>query len=113
VALIEEVTEEGERYYAVVFAGLPGTQLEVDELDEAKYRAWGRALGMLHRAAQTFPPHPARPRWYDEIRAALRGLPPDETVVAHVLASGLAWPRCCRLTTIATASSMVISSLIV
>jgi Ser/Thr protein kinase RdoA (MazF antagonist) len=90
-ALIEEVGGKGQRYYAVVFAGLPGRELELDELDEARFRAWGRALALLHDASQTFSPHPARPRWRDEIRDALRTLPPEETSVARVMTLGLAW----------------------
>lgn len=90
-ALIEEVIGKGQRYYAVVFAGLPGRHLELDELDEVRFRAWGRALALLHNASQKFSPHPARPRWRDEIRDALRTLPPDETSVARVMTLGLAW----------------------
>ena len=51
-ALIEEIDEsEGrsnpQRYYAVVFAGLPGLQLDHEELDEPHFRAWGRVLAQL------------------------------------------------------------------
>src|SRR5579859_140004 len=89
--LIEDVSSRGQHYWAVVFEGLPGRQLECDELDEAGYRAWGRALALAHRASQTFPPHPARPDWRDALRAALRTLPAEETPVAQILASGLRW----------------------
>src|SRR5260221_492704 len=89
--LIEDVSSRGQHYSAVVFAGLQGRQLEFDELDEAGYRAWGRALALVHRASQTFPPHPARPDWRDKLRAAPRTLPAEETAVAQVLASGLRW----------------------
>lgn len=89
--LIEEVSSAGQRYYAVVFEGLRGSQLELDDLDEAQYRAWGQALALVHRASQTFPPHPARSTWHDQIRAALRTLPPEETAIAQTLTSGLQW----------------------
>lgn len=89
--LIEEVSSNGHRYSAVAFEGLWGNQPEVEDLDEAGYRAWGRALALVHAASQTFPAHPARPSWHDELRAALRTLPADETAVAQVLTSGLAW----------------------
>jgi Ser/Thr protein kinase RdoA (MazF antagonist) len=75
----------------VVFAGLEGREFEFDELDEAGYRAWGRALALAHCASQTFPPHPARPVWRDELRASLDTLPANETTVAHILTSGLRW----------------------
>ena len=89
--LIEEIVSQGHHYRAVVFEGLRGQQFECDELDEAGYRAWGRALALTHSASQTFPPHSARPIWGDELRAALRTLPADETAVAQSLASGLDW----------------------
>jgi Ser/Thr protein kinase RdoA (MazF antagonist) len=52
--LIEEVQDapdslriggpsDTQRYYAVVFEGLQGRQLELEELHEAHFRAWGRA----------------------------------------------------------------------
>src|SRR5258708_39774496 len=59
--LIEDVSSRGQHYSAVVFAGLQGRQLEFDELDEAGYRAWGRALALVHRASQTFPRIPLAP----------------------------------------------------
>lgn len=89
--LIEEVVSRGQRYSAVVFEGLHGRQLALDELDEARYQAWGRALALVHRASQTFSPHPTRPNWHDELRAALRTLPAEETAVARTLASGVRW----------------------
>ena len=89
--LIEEVSSERQRYYAVVFEGLRSSQLELDDLDAARYRAWGQALALVHRASQTFPPHPVRSTWHDQIRAALRTLPPEETAVTQVLTSGLQW----------------------
>lgn len=89
--LIEKVSSRGQHYSAVVFEGLQGRQLEFDELDAAGYRAWGRALALVHRASQTFPLHPARPDWRDELSAALRTLPAEETIVAQILASGLRW----------------------
>lgn len=89
--LVEEVSSGGRRYYAVVFEGLRGSQHEPDDLDETGYRAWGHALAQVHLASQTFPLHPARPTWHDELRAMLRTLPPEETAVAHVLTAGLRW----------------------
>lgn len=90
-ALVEEMATGDERYLAVVFAGLHGDQFEVDDLDEARFHAWGRALAVLHRASETFPPHPARPHWADEVRESLRAFPPEETTIAQVLTSGLTW----------------------
>jgi Ser/Thr protein kinase RdoA (MazF antagonist) len=89
--LIEDVSTRGQSYWAVVFEGLQGRQLEFDELDEAGYRACGHALALVHRASQTFPSHQARPEWHAELRAAMDALPAEETIVAHILASGLRW----------------------
>lgn len=89
--LIEEVSCEGQRYYAVVFEGLLGNELDVDDLDEARFRAWGSALGVVHCASQTFPRRPARPRWIDLARAARDSLPPSENELARIITSGLEW----------------------
>ena len=89
--LIENVQGKGQRYWAVVFEGLHGSQLELDQLDEAMYRAWGRALALVHCASQTFPVHPARPDWHNELRTVLCTLPAEETELARILASGVEW----------------------
>lgn len=88
---IEEVSAHRQCYAAVVFEGLRGTERALDDLDEAGYQSWGRALAVVHAASQTFPPHPARPDWRDDLREALRSLPAHETTVAQVLTSGLRW----------------------
>jgi Ser/Thr protein kinase RdoA (MazF antagonist) len=75
----------------VAFAELQGSELELDELDAARYRAWGRALALVHRASRTFPLHPERSNWLDELRALLSTLPPNETALAQVLNSGIVW----------------------
>lgn len=96
--LIEQVRCGGWRYNAVVFEGLRGRELDVDDLDETRYRAWGRALALVHHASRTFPPHPARPTWRDQTLAAMRALPPEETEVARVITSGLRWLESLDLT---------------
>ena len=88
---IEEIVSQGELYYAVVFEGLPGAQYEIEDLDESMYRVWGNALGRLHQASRSFPPHPARLTWQDEIQSLLTTLPPEEHTLAQVLESGLIW----------------------
>jgi Ser/Thr protein kinase RdoA (MazF antagonist) len=89
--LVEEVSGRGQRYNAVVFAGLQGRQPEFDELDAAGYQAWGRSLALVHTASQTFPPHAARPNWQSELQAAVSALPAEETGLAQILSSGLDW----------------------
>jgi Ser/Thr protein kinase RdoA (MazF antagonist) len=87
----ESSVSEARRHYAIVFSGLHGRQMEHDEMQEAYYRAWGRALAQLHRASQTFSYHSARPSWSDEIRQARSRLPASEGLVAHVLDAGASW----------------------
>ncbi|MGH2486200.1 MAG: phosphotransferase enzyme family protein [Ktedonobacterales bacterium] len=89
--LIEEISSAGHGYLAVVFEGLRGSELDVDDLDEARYRAWRQSLALTHQASRTFPPHPARPTWTSQARAALLALQPEETAVARDLTSGLSW----------------------
>jgi Ser/Thr protein kinase RdoA (MazF antagonist) len=96
--LIEEVSCEGWRYNAVVFEGLRGRERDIDDLDEAGYRAWGRALAQVHQASRTFPPRPARPHWSGEARAAMNALPAEETEMARVITSGLRWLESLPLT---------------
>lgn len=89
--LIEEVDSQGQRYLAVLFAGLRGRELELEDLDEAHYRAWGSALAVVHRASQTCAPHPVRSSWRDKLHGALRTLPTGETALTHVLTAGGQW----------------------
>lgn len=88
---IEDLADAGRRYFAVVFRGLPGREVELDELDEATLHAWGRTLARLHDASATFPAHAARPTWEDAARALLATLPATETAVRQAIASGLEW----------------------
>lgn len=88
---VEEIDSPDGCYYAVVFAGLQGTQHETDDLNEAKYRAWGRALASLHLASTTFSVHPVRSSWQEEIRGLLKTVPHEEKGLVHILESGLAW----------------------
>jgi Ser/Thr protein kinase RdoA (MazF antagonist) len=90
-ALVEAVEDDGQRCHAVVFEALSGRQYDLGELDEPMVRAWGRTLAQLHRASETFSAGAGRPEWLDEIRDARESVPADETAVAAVLESGLAW----------------------
>ncbi|HEY7780221.1 MAG TPA: phosphotransferase [Ktedonobacterales bacterium] len=90
-ALLEELTSGGRRYCAVVFRGLPGREVELDELDEATLSEWGRTLAQLHNASNSFLAHRARPTWEDNAHAVLATVPPTETAVRGIIASGLEW----------------------
>ncbi len=82
---------DSQRYHALVFACLPGRQLDHDELDEPHFRTWGRVLAQLHEASRTFPFHQARPSLMDEIRQARASLPAGEDKVEHVLEASAEW----------------------
>ncbi|MBK9055054.1 MAG: phosphotransferase [Chloroflexi bacterium] len=88
---VEEIDSPEGHYYAVAFEGLQGTQYETDDLNEARYRAWGKALAHLHLASSTFPAHPVRATWQEEIRALLKTVPQAEKGLVHILESGVAW----------------------
>lgn len=88
---IGEIPSDAGPYLAVAFEGLRGQQFESDDLTGSQMHAWGRALGGLHRASASFPVRPVRGTWPDQIRELIHALPPDESTLAAVLESELAW----------------------
>lgn len=72
------VTDRG-TFHAVVFAGLEGSQLDIEELDGPRFRAWGAALGKLHTALKGYPGSglAARSGWRDHLALASRFLPEE------------------------------------
>ncbi len=52
----------GKRVEHALFELFGVAHLEVDDLDEAMTRAWGRSLALVHKASGSFPSNPARPR---------------------------------------------------
>ncbi|MDP9364734.1 MAG: phosphotransferase [Chloroflexota bacterium] len=80
------VTDRG-TFHAVVFEGLDGAQFEIEDLDDARFRAWGAALGRLHAAMKRHP-RPGltgRSGWRDHLDAARRHLPEDVPAVQREL----------------------------
>lgn len=51
--LVETVTTELGTFHASVFHMLPGSEREIEELDEGAFWLWGEALGKLHRVSST------------------------------------------------------------
>ncbi len=45
---IETVLTDLGTFHAVVFAGLEGFQLDIENLDDSQFGEWGAALGKLH-----------------------------------------------------------------
>jgi Ser/Thr protein kinase RdoA (MazF antagonist) len=52
---VETVATDWGTFHAVVFDALEGIHLEIDESDEASFRAWGAALGRLHATIKRHP----------------------------------------------------------
>ena len=59
---IESVETEMGVFHCVVFEGLPGTQIESEELDLDGFERWGAALGELHEASDGYR-DPSIPSW--------------------------------------------------
>ena len=61
---IESVETEMGVFHCVVFEGLPGVQIESEELDLDGFERWGTALGELHEASDDYR-DPRIPSWKD------------------------------------------------
>jgi Ser/Thr protein kinase RdoA (MazF antagonist) len=61
---IESVETEMGVFHCVVFEGLPGVQIESEELDLDGFERWGTALGELHEASDGYR-DPRIPSWKD------------------------------------------------
>src|SRR5262245_14589159 len=79
---VETVETEWGTFHAVVFAGLAGSQWDLDDLENEQFRAWGAALGKLHAALQAYsgPAAAARPRWRARMDQARSYLPADASL---------------------------------
>jgi Ser/Thr protein kinase RdoA (MazF antagonist) len=76
---VETVEAELGTFHAVVFPALEGDQLEIDDLDEAHFQAWGAALGKLHATVKGYsgPALSARKTWREHLHAAKEYIPTD------------------------------------
>lgn len=70
--LVETVVTDHGTFHAVVFAGLAGAHLDLSDLDAARWRAWGAALGRLHTTTKDYaePSAVARRTWRDDLALA-------------------------------------------
>jgi Ser/Thr protein kinase RdoA (MazF antagonist) len=84
---VETVATDWGTFHAVVFDALEGTQFELDELDDAGFRAWGAALGELHATIRKYPGSvsSARPTMQDHLAQARHFLPEDAPAVRDEL----------------------------
>ncbi len=84
---VETTATPAGAFHAVVFAGLEGSQLDVEDLDDSRFREWGAALGRLHFALKAYPGsgRVARGAWRDHLDFARKYVPEDELAVRHEL----------------------------
>jgi Ser/Thr protein kinase RdoA (MazF antagonist) len=82
--LVESVSTVLGEFHAVVFEGLPGTQMEFDEIPPEYFNHWGRSLGKLHKASQGYP-SAGRPGWKDHLDMVENILPESNTDALSVL----------------------------
>lgn len=87
--LVETVKTSRGTFHAVVFPALEGSTLEIEELDDAAFRAWGSALGSLHVAMGTLPAALVERRriWRDDLANAGRHIPTDAWAMRRELAA--------------------------
>ncbi|WP_226641358.1 phosphotransferase enzyme family protein [Mesobacillus subterraneus] len=79
--LIECIEVDIGTYYAVVFEALPGKQLEIEELEEDDFHAWGNHLGRLHKIFKEMPAEyrSGRKDVQDQLDDVFKNIPDYET----------------------------------
>lgn len=80
---VETATTDHGTFHAVVFDELRGAQYDIEELDDAQFRAWGAALGKLHATLRNYSSAGlvSRGTWRDRLRQAAEQIPPHESVI--------------------------------
>ena len=80
---VETVASDWGTFHAVAFDALEGTQCEIEELDDASFRAWGASLGRLHATLKRYPGHVAsvRSTMHGHLAQAKHVLPDDAPAV--------------------------------
>jgi len=74
---VEKLTLPLGTFHAVVFRGLPGSQLEIENLPPEMFVQWGKALGEIHNASQSYSAQ-GRQTWRDHLDMVLKELPQKE-----------------------------------
>ena len=66
---VETVVTDLGTFHAVVFAGLEGSQLDIEDLDDSQFGEWGTVLGKLHSTVQDYTGSAlsARSTWRDHL----------------------------------------------
>jgi len=78
--LIESVETSMGLFHGTLFEFLPGEHREMETLDETAIKAWGRALGEMHRAGEGFEVE-GRPGWREQIAMIREFVPQSEILV--------------------------------
>jgi Ser/Thr protein kinase RdoA (MazF antagonist) len=83
---LESLTTDWGTFHVVAFEGLAGSQRDIETLDAAGFRAWGAALGRLHRAmrAYTGPARTGRSTWQDQLTLAARHTGDDPLIQIEI-----------------------------
>jgi Ser/Thr protein kinase RdoA (MazF antagonist) len=71
-------------FHAVVFEAVAGEQFEIDTLTLDRFSQWGKTLGSLHHAAQTYI-GAGRPTWQDHVAWLAESIPASEQAAKGTL----------------------------
>lgn len=80
---VETVATDLGTFHAVVFAGLEGSQLDIEDLDDSQFGKWGAVLGKLHSIVQGYTGSAlsARSTWQDHLEFVRAYLPEEKSAV--------------------------------
>ncbi|MHB8600332.1 MAG: phosphotransferase enzyme family protein [Ktedonobacteraceae bacterium] len=80
---VETVVTDLGTFHAVVFAGMEGTQLDIEYLNDSQFGEWGAALGKLHSAIQSYagPALSTRSTWRGHLELIRAFLPEEKSAV--------------------------------
>lgn len=80
---VETVVTDLGTFHAVVFAGMEGAQLDIEDLDDSQFGEWGAALGKLHSVVQSYVGHALSTRctWRDHLEFVRASLSEERSAV--------------------------------
>jgi Ser/Thr protein kinase RdoA (MazF antagonist) len=80
---VETVATDRGTFHAVVFAGLEGTQLDIEDLDDSQFGEWGATLGKLHSVLQSYagPALSTRNTWREHLEFVRASLLEEKSAV--------------------------------
>jgi len=92
-SFIEDIPTEDGPLYATVFEELSGEMINFEMHQAPMFRAWGRALGELHNASQSFDHGSAQKlrSWTDDVQSMTAWLPDSEVAARGQLSGAAGW----------------------